>query len=278
MIRLLVDSSADYSKAELDEKHIEMVPLTITLNDSETYKDELEIARHDLYGMMAEGSCTVKTSQPSPQDFLEKFEAAKQAGDELICILLSSSLSGTVQSAVLARTMAGYDKIYIVDSLTATVAIKILADHALKMIAEQKTSAEIVNALESLKGRIKIKLVVDTLKFLYLGGRVSRTTAIVGDAVRVKPSIYVTQDGFVGVGPKYLGISRGVKDLTKLMQTTKTDPAFPNYLIYSYDTDNLNKLKKSLTDAGVSIADSYEIGATIGVHVGPGTFGVVYVE
>lgn len=279
MIRVLVDSSADFTTDEIEAKKIDMVPLTITINDQDNYRDELDLKRKELYTMMLDDKNRVKTSQPSPQEFLEKFQIAKDNGDELICILLSSSLSGTCQSATLAKEMVDYDKIYIIDSLTATVGIRILADYALKLIEENKhTATEIVEIIEALKSKVKIKAGVDTLKFLYLGGRVSKTTAIVADAITIKPSIYVTVDGYVGVANKYLGVGRAIADFTKQMKTLDVNRDFPIYILYSYNTENAEKLHQSLLKADIPIHSLQEIGATIGVHVGPGAFGYVYVE
>ncbi|MBQ0001413.1 MAG: DegV family protein, partial [Clostridiales bacterium] len=251
MIRVLVDSAADYLKSELEERQIELVPLTITVNDETSYQDELELPREELFRMMVEEDKRIKTSQPSPQDMVEKFQSVKDAGDEMICIMLSSTLSGTYQSALLAKEIVDYDKIYIIDSLSATAGIQILANHAKDLIAQGEAAEAIVEKLEALKGRLKIVAVVDTLKYLYLGGRVSKATAVVADTVNIKPSIVVTREGAVGVGSKYLGVGRAVKDLAKQMKSTKIDRNFPLYLVYSYNDANVQKLGKALEEAGI---------------------------
>lgn len=278
MIRVAVDTSADITKEEIAAKNMILIPLTITVDGEKNYRDEIDITRKELYHCMIEEGRNVKTSQPSPGELVEIFTAAKEAGDELICIMLSSALSGTVQSAILAKNMVGYDKIYIVDSLTATVKIRMMAERALQMIEEGHTAEEIVAVLEEVRGRIHIDAALDTLKYLYLGGRISKTTAIVADAVSVKPGITVTMDGKVGVGSKYLGVGRAVKDLVKMVHTTDLDPTYPLYLVYSYNDTNVKKLCKALEDAGHKVDGIFEIGATLGVHIGPGAFGVVYVE
>lgn len=278
MIRVLVDSAADFRMDELQEKKIDVVPLMITVDDQQTYRDELDLTRGELYRMMIEEGKTIKTSQPSPQSFVEIFEQVKAAGDELICILLSSALSGTWQSACLAKELVDYDSIYIIDSLSATHGIRIMAEHALKLIADGCSASEIAEKIDGLKSKIRITAAVDTLKYLYLGGRVSKTTAFVADAVNMKPAIVITPEGTVGVAGKYLGISRAVKDLAKKAKNANLDPAFPLYLVYSYDEGNVKKLEKALMDAGVKVDGTYELGATIGVHIGPSAFGMIYVE
>lgn len=277
MIRILVDSAADLPMEELVAKNITLTPLTVTIGEDH-YKDVVELETEKLYEALLDGSKAVKTAQPSPQDFLNAFEEAKEAGDELICILLSSSLSGTYQSACLAKEMAEYDKIYVIDSLSATIGVKLLVDKALDMIAEGHTSETIVETIEALKGKIRIKAAIDTLKYLYIGGRVSKTTAVVADTVNIKPSITVSQEGYVEVVGKYLGVGRAVKDLVKQMKVANVDENFPIYAIYSHDKANSEKLIKSLTKEGIEVKDLYHLGATLGVHVGPGAFGVIYIE
>ena len=132
MIHILVDSAADFSKKEIEEKGIHLVPLQVSFQE-EQYLDGVNLERDEFYEKLVHGKVFPKTSQPSPQEFLDVFEDVKEKGDEIICILLSSALSGTYQSAQLARSMADYDKIYIVDSLSAVVAIRILCDTALDL-------------------------------------------------------------------------------------------------------------------------------------------------
>ena len=179
MIRIIVDSSADNNCEELEEKQMTLVSLTINL-DEKLYLDGMDITRDQLYEWLMESKGFPKTSQPSPEDFACHFKEAKEAGDDVICILLSSALSGTCQSAHLAKSMVKYDNIYIVDSLSATHVIRFLADKADKMRKEGHTASEIVAVLEDLKGRAKVIAAVDTLEYLCRGGRVSRTVATIG--------------------------------------------------------------------------------------------------
>lgn len=149
MIRILVDSAADFSKKEIEEKGIHLVPLQVNFQE-EQYLDGVNLERDEFYEKLVHRKDFPKTSQPSPQKFLDVFEEVKEKGDELICILLSSALSGTYQSAQLARSMADYDKIYIVDSLSAVVAIRILCDTALRMAEHGNTAQEIIEELEEI--------------------------------------------------------------------------------------------------------------------------------
>ena len=119
MIKILVDSSSDLTKEEAEEKGYLFVPIGISLEGKE-YEDGVDLTKDEFYDLLVNGETFPKTSQPSPQVFLDLFEQAKKDGDEIVAILLSSALSGTYQSAVLARQMADYEGIHLIDSLTAT--------------------------------------------------------------------------------------------------------------------------------------------------------------
>ncbi len=276
MIRLLVDSSADYHMDELKEQKIEMVPLNVMVNDK-TYRDEVELGREDFYKKLLEGAA-LKTSQPSPQDYVDIFEDVKEKGDQIICLTLSSGLSGTYQSACLAKNMVDYDGIYIVDTLLAAVGIRILADKAKQKINEGKSAQEIAEDLEVLKKKIKIYACLDTVKYLYQGGRISKKAAIVAGAARIKPCITFAEDGSAKMDGKHLGTRRAVKDYVKRIENIELDPEYPFYLIYSHDDSNARKLETALKEKGVHISGIFDMGATLGVHVGPNAMGMVIVE
>ena len=159
-----------------------------------------------------------KSSQPAPQLFVDVFEGAKKNHDTLLCIMLSSGVSGTYQSAVLAKNIVEYDNIYIVDSLTGSYGTYLLVQEAQKMIAEGKAIEEIVERIEELKKNTMVYLSVDTLEYLYRGGRLDKKSAMIGSIAKVKPIIYVTKEGTIGVDGKVIGTNRAMNaivDITK---------------------------------------------------------------
>lgn len=276
MIRLVVDSSADFLAEELKEKNIELVPLNVALA-GETYQDGVTLERNQFYEILTGQEDFPKTSQPSPESFLTVFEDAKEKGDEVICVLLSSSLSGTCQSAHLAKNMSEYDNIYIVDSLSATIGIKLIVDYANDLRNQGMSASDIVEKLEEVKTRIRILAGVDTLEFLCRGGRVSRASAAIGELANIKPIITVTDEGSVTVAGKCLGKNKALRFIMDKLEEYPADKNFPFYTVYSYGTDNTEKLEDKLAKAGISVTERCQIGATIGAHVGPGAFGIVYI-
>lgn len=276
MVRFLVDTGADYEMSDLREQGIQNVSMKIQVGGKE-YKDGVELGKNQFYELLTTSEEFPKTSQPSPQDFVEIFEDVKEKGDEMICVLIASKLSGTYQSGVLAKSIVDYDKIHIIDTKSVTVANKIMADYGKKLADEGKSFEEIVEELEGLVGKIKILAGLDTLEYLYKGGRLSKTAAAIGETVKIKPIIYITAEGEVGIAKKCLGKNRAVMDIKKIFMEEELDERFPLYSIYNYGTENTEGLEKKLADAGYTVDGMHQIGASIGAHVGPGAFGVVYV-
>ena len=272
MIRLLVDSASDLSA----EEGVLVVPLQVEF-DGKLYKDGVDIDRDTFYEMLIASSHFPKTSQPSPQDFINYFKEAKEQGDSLLCILLSSGLSGTYQSALLAKNIIDYPNIYLVDSLSASYGIKILVDAARQGIAAGKTIEEIVAQLEELKTRIKIFASVENLNYLCKGGRLSATEAAIGNVAQLKPVITVNQEGQVEVAAKKLGLIKTIAYFEMMLKNNAIDTDHACYLLYSYGQNNMLRLKETLELLELKVDAIKQIGSTIGSHVGPEAFGIIYV-
>ena len=128
------------------------------------------------------------TSQPTPQDFLAHFEQVQDAGDSLVCVLLASKLSGTFQSAQLAKELSGYDEIYIVDSQQALCGLRMLVDFACVLRDEGLSAREIAEQVESASHRVRLFGIVNTLEYLHKWGRLPASMAVVGTLPKVSPS------------------------------------------------------------------------------------------
>ncbi len=276
MIKILVDSSSDYTMEEIKENGFQFVPLKISLAEKH-YQDVVELKPDDFYELLIHTGNFPQTSQPSPQDFADIFEEVKEKGDEIICILLSSALSGTCQSAHLAKDMVDYEGIYIIDSLAATAMIRFMGDHAKQLIEKGYSAKEIVTKIESMKGKVKVVAGLDTLEYLHKGGRLSKASATIGELANLKPIITVTEEGKVAVIGKCLGKNKALNFITKYLQDNERDINFPLYTLFSYGTDNTEKLEERLTKEGIAFDGRVQLGSTIGAHIGPGAFAILYV-
>lgn len=276
MIRILIDSSADYTAEEAKQNNLELVSINITMG-GKNYLDGVDLTRDEFYDLLVANEEFPMTAQPSPQEFLDIFEDAKEKGDQLVYLSLSSGLSGTFQSATLAKSMAEYDEIYLVDTLSATRAIRLMAEYACKLREEGKDAATIAAALEEFKSRVVIYAALDTLEYLYKGGRLSKAAAAVGELANLKPIINVTQEGKMAVPAKALGRNKALSTLVKLVSEKEIDTTFPIYSLYAVGEENTEKLEQKLGKEGIRVTKRLQVGSTIGCHIGPGAYGVIFV-
>jgi len=274
MIKIMVDSASDCGKEE--GLYDLFIPLTVSI-DGREYLDGVDLNADMFYDLLVSSKEFPKTSQPAPDVFLEGFERIKTAGDELICFTLSSALSGTYQSACIAKSMVEYDGIHIIDTKTATHMIHVLARYAARRVEEGASAETIVEECEALKGKVKALAGLDTLEYLYRGGRLSRTSTAVGSIAGIKPIITVTEDGRVVNCGKAIGVGRAIQTMMDKLDSFELDDRFPVYSLYSCGTENCEKLEEKLAKAGYRIGERLQVGSTIGAHVGPGAYAMIFV-
>lgn len=277
-VRIITDSSADFDPAAAKSQGVEIVPMTIQFGGM-SYLDGVSISHDDFYRLLQEDKMTPSTSQPTPAEFLPLFEEAKAAGDEVVIVLLSGELSGTLQSAVIAKDMCGYDPICIVDSRTATAGIQILVSHACQLRDSGLRAEAIARELECLKDRVRIFAVMDTLEYLHRGGRLSGFQAGLGAVTKLKPVVAV-RGGQVSVAAKAFGLSAGVRQLLRMLADHPIDDGFPVYFLYADDKSREELLLPRMEEAGIlpQRLQYCSIGPTIGTHAGLGALGLAYVE
>lgn len=273
MIKIMVDSASDCRNNDLYDYFI---PMAVNI-DGKEYLSGVTLDSDTFYSLLTTAEAFPQTSQPSPADFLEYFEQVKEAGDELICFTISSALSGTYQSANIAKDMAEYDSIYIVDTKTASHMIGLLVKYARKLIAEELSAKEIAEKCEELIPRIKVYAGVDTLEYLKRGGRIGKASALVGSVANIKPVITVSPEGEVDAVGKALGVSRAVQSIVEKVKSHKIDEEFPICSLYTSGEVNCQKLEKKLSSEGYVISERLQVGPAIGTHVGPGVYGVFFV-
>lgn len=278
MIKLLIDSAADISKQEAEEKGIVMIPMLITIGTEEFY-DGVNLYPEQFWEKLIESDVLPKTSLINSFRFEEIFEKHTKSGEELIVITISSKLSGTYASAQqAAQKFAG--KVHVIDSLNACVGERLLCDYALRLIEQGLSVKEIVNELEEKKKRIKVMALLSTLEYLKKGGRISTAVAFAGEMISIKPVVGVV-DGEVKLIGKALGSRKGNNLLNKLVQEVGgIDFTMPYATVWSgLDTSILDKYIKDSANLWAVHSDNvpkYILGATIGTHVGPGVVGVAF--
>lgn len=245
-----------------------------------TFLDDKTIPMEYFWERMLAGE-SVKTSQPSPDSYLREFREAKQAGDAVVCVCLSSALSGTWQSAQMARELAEYEDIFLVDSRCAAGSEKLLTLEACRLRDEGKHSAaEIALELEEFRRRIRIFACIDTLEYLVQGGRLSRAAGNIGTLLNLKPYFCFDPEGNIQVLKKVPGLNHVMHEICRQIAEIPIDPAYPVLPLYACDRANCDSFLRILHES-LPLFQAYEpeeIGAIIGSYIGPGGFGVTFIE
>lgn len=274
-IRIVTDSGADLDASLCAAEGIEVVPLTITFGDVE-YQDGVDLTPDAFYEKLRESKTMPFTTQPSPTEFLRTYERLRDEGaTHIISIHLSSRLSGTVQSAALAaREMTGV-KIEVIDSLSASLGIGLLAREAARRRSEGETFEAIVEAVRSMIPRIKVYFVVDTLEYLAKNGRIGKAQALLGGILNVKP-VLTLEDGVVSPAGKARGKNRAYSMVIERFKEAVGGQAVRGAIVHGAAPDDARSLKEQIEAACPgSQLSVHLLGPTIGTHAGPGTLGVV---
>lgn len=279
MVRIITDSSADFEPWELEKLNITCIPIQVMLDDKE-YEENRNLTKAQFFQLLEETGVSPKTSQPSPKHLMDAFAAAIEAGEEALYITMSSGISGTYQSACMIREEMESDLCFVLDSLNATAGQRIQVEYAVRLRDAGKSAAEIMEAIQAIQGKFVLYACLDTLEYLYRGGRISQTVYKLSTMAQVKPIIRVAEDGTIEVPAKALGMRKGIDWLVKKAEQHEMDPNHRCYLMYTADDSNAQLLAQKLREQGMVIeADQIvPVGAGIGSHVGPQVCGFVFVE
>ena len=271
-VRIVVDSTCDLVPA-LRER-VSVAPLTVHFGEND-YVDGIDLTAHDFYEKLASSKVMPSTSQATPFAFGELFEEAVNAGDEVVCVTISSKLSGTYQSAAIAADdFPG--KVFVVDSANVALSSAILVEYGLRLVDEGKSAREIADELTAVAGKARLFAVVDTLEFLQRVGRVSKTVAIAGGLLAIKPIIGIV-DGKVEMVGKARGNKAANRAMNQEVEKLGIDMTKPMLLGYTGQDDTL--LRKYMTEcAGFWPADTKTmiVSGVVGAHAGPGAVAVAF--
>lgn len=279
MVRIIVDSSCDLTPAECKEKNIQVVPLSITLEDGTVLLDDGSLPAESFYAHLAKCKKLPTTSQPSPDAFAQTYTQAKDSGDEAVVITLSSGLSGTYQSACIATDIADYaDHIFVVDSKTVSLAMGALVLRAAALRDQGFNAEEISLELERLKNHVHLFAMVNDLNNLRKGGRLNTAVAIAGGLLGVKP-ILTVQDGKVSLIGKARGLPGAYVALFKhLDDFGGISHRLGCYAAYTDSLKQLEPIQRYFEQNNYPTPITARIGPIIGTHIGAGAFGLAYFD
>lgn len=275
MVRIITDSSADFTAEEEKQLDVTVIHMSVTFGD-ETYLDGVDLSPKEFYAKLIEGDTLPQTSQITPYNFEKVFKEVEEAGDSAVVITLSSEVSGTCQNAYMSA--GSFENVFVVDSLNVTVGEQCLVRLACGLRDNGLSAREISEKLNEAKKNIKVLALLDTLEYLKKGGRISGAAAMIGEVLSIKPVVSVV-DGKIEIAGKARGSRNGNNLLMELVKKSGgIDFELPVVLGYSGLNDAM--LNKYVEDSRALWEGEGEkllrlvMGPTIGTHAGPGAVAI----
>jgi DegV family protein with EDD domain len=275
MIKIVTDSTAYLSEETVNKHNIRVVPLYVHFG-SKAFKEGVELSQNDFYTRLKEAPELPTTSQPSAGEFHDVFTQLTQAGHEVLTLTISSKLSGTWNSAMAAKEMLPEAKISIVDSLSTSVGLELMVREAVSMAEAGADRAAIVAQMETIRDKMRIFFVVDTLEYLAKGGRIGNAKAFLGTVLKVKP-ILVLDSGAIEPLEQVRSKRKAVARMLDLVEDRLGDqaPQANVAVTHALVPGEAQLVSQELVDRlGTAPPIIAELGPVIGTHTGPGVVGV----
>lgn len=275
-ITIITDSTSDIPKELIDRYGIIVMPLTVNFGEEE-FKDKVDITNEEFYERLENSKSLPTTSQVNPSAFADIYKRELEMGISIISIHISSDLSGTYQSAAVAKNLIESDNISVIDSRTASIALGKIVLKAAELRDMGLDRKSIEGEIENYKNRVELLIVVDTLEYLKKGGRLSEAKAFIGTVLKLKP-ILTIKDGKVILIDKARGKKRAFNKIIDMIKENKSDNLEDVFGVANAKCiETVDRLKEL-------IAEEYKkpkfidtnVGSVIATHVGPGAFGVAY--
>ena len=280
MVKIISDSTCDLSPELIAKYDIDILPLHILLGEDE-YEDGRNITPQQIYDWSDAHKTTPKTSAPSLAEAIDLFRPYIEEKREIVCFSISGSMStsGNVMRLA-AEELEASDLVTVIDSANLSTGIGLLVIEAAIMAEKGQSAAEIAATIESLKPNVRASFVVDTLTYLYRGGRCNAVSAMAGGVLRLHPKI-VVENGAMDASKKYRGkinsvIMSYVKDMEKDLKSARPERVFITHS--GCDRDTVNAVRSYLESFGIfhEILET-RAGGVVSSHCGPGTLGVLFI-
>jgi DegV family protein with EDD domain len=277
---IVLDSTSDFPEAQERYPNMRVVPLYVLFGD-ERFRDEVDLTPEAFYEKLATAPALPTTSQPTPQDFLSAYEELAGLGFERIWSLhLTSKLSGTFQSASLAADELGGDRVRLVDSETASLAVALLALAIQRRLARGTSDEEVKELVTRFKATNGVVFTVATLDYLQKGGRIGRAQVLAGTLLNVKPILGVADGVVVPLG-RVRGRQKALEEFARIF-TEATDDVDGLRLAIAHANapewvDVLTDMaRKARPKAELELVEN--LGAVVGTHAGPGAVGFFWLQ
>lgn len=274
-VKIITDSTSDLPSYIINKYDIEVLPLLVSFGEK-TYRDGVDLEVNQFFMKVKEEAVFPTTSQVIPQRFYECFKKFLEDGYKIICINLSSKMSGTYQSACIAKDMLETENIAVIDSLNVTSGLGLLVLKACKLKEQGAGFKEIETEIVRAIPHVKSCLAFNTLDHLVKGGRLSKTAGVIGGLLGIKP-ILAVKDGEMAVIDKIRGSKKAIKYIMDYAEKVEIKKDELSILLQAGTNDIVDLLRVSLLGKNIDFIQS-EVGCVVGVHSGPGACGIFYFE
>lgn len=277
MIKLVVDSTCDLEQSILEELNVCTLPITVDIN-GKVYKDKIDLTVDDFYKKIREKDVFPKTAQVIPSVMENIFKDELEKGNEVVCITISSGLSGTYNSANIVKNMIGSDKIHIIDSRSASLGFGMIVIELAKMIKDGASVKQLIDRADYIIRNQEAIAYVDSLEMLKRGGRISPSAATLGGVLGIKPIIAIDNGLIKSIG-KARGKMNALKHLAGIINSNNIDKDIGLYVAHSNIDKGCDEDLDIIKEYGVNheITISH-IGAAVGTHVGEGALALFFVK
>ncbi|HEY63878.1 MAG TPA: DegV family protein [Caldilineae bacterium] len=275
MVRIVTDSTSDIPEDLAKELDIQIVPLRVIFGE-EVLLDRIDISSDAFFERLKSSPTLPTTSQPPPADFLKVFEEAIREGDEVVCIVISSDLSGTYESAIRAKETLGDVPITVIDSRITSMGLGLAVEEAARMAKAGATRQEIAQRIEKLLPKISVLFVVDTLEYLQKGGRIGGAQALVGTLLRIKP-LLTLRGGRVDLLERVRTRRKAIDRMIEIAAQRAQAAGCPHRVGVLHaqapnEAEYIAQQARERLDCEHLLLS--QIGPVLGTHVGPGTVGI----
>ena len=275
---IVLDSTSDYPEAGARFPNMRVVPLYVRFGD-ETYRDYVELGPREFYEKLRSSPTLPATAQPTPQDFLAAYEELARY-ERVYSLQVSAKVSGTFQSAELAASELGGDKVRVVDTRSVSLAVAMLSHAIQRRLARGTTDEELAALLARFRRDSRVVFTVETLEFLQRGGRIGRARALAGTLLNVRP-ILAIEDGEVTAAARVRGRQKALAEFERRFVAETSDERGLRVAIAHADAaewvGTLSELVWRVRPKA-EIEFSAILGAVVGTHAGPGAVGFFWFQ
>lgn len=275
---IMTDSTCDLTKSLIESRGIHVAPLYVNFGDL-SYRDGVDLTTKELYAKVDELGFLPKSAAVSPGDFVNEFTPFIERGYDIVCITIGSKLSGTYQSALIAKDMVDESRIHVVDSNNLSSGVGLVVLKGCDLRDQGLSALDIKKQLDEITPRVRSQFAIQTMDYLYKGGRCSALSAFLGSVLAIKPIIQVN-DGKLDVYKKAIGKMTRALDYMLEDYASLYDKIDPDYVMITHSLADKSAvyMKEKVAEIGMP-KNLYETfaGCVISTHCGKGTIGILYI-